>query len=84
MHYTRSPAPVFHRQPITLAAGYRKRYERSTPLETIRARAPAAVGKKVRVALVCGETEHVYDLPPRLNTARLDPAEFQRRLPPRA
>src|ERR1017187_8450161 len=28
----RSSAPVFHRQPITLAAGYRKRYERSTPM----------------------------------------------------
>jgi hypothetical protein len=35
----------------------------------IRRAALAAVGKKVRVALVCGETEHVADLLNRLNAA---------------
>jgi hypothetical protein len=35
----------------------------------IRRAALAAVGKKVRVALVCGETEGVADLMHRLNTA---------------
>jgi hypothetical protein len=35
----------------------------------IRCAALAAVGKKVRVALVCGETEKVVDLLNRLNAA---------------
>ncbi len=35
----------------------------------IRCAALAAVGKKVRVALVCGETEKVVDLLHRLNAA---------------
>jgi hypothetical protein len=35
----------------------------------IRRAALAAVGKKARVALVCGETEHVVDLLQRLNEA---------------
>jgi len=35
----------------------------------IRRAALAAVGKKVRVALVCGEKEGVFDLLHRLNTA---------------
>jgi len=35
----------------------------------IRRAALAAVGKKARVALVCGETEHIADLLQRLNDA---------------